>query len=95
MYNFTDYRVVVFLPPFLEYETGRWIHDMNKRYPCFLPIPALIVIIVAMFLIVQPSIYYDPLRLNPITNTLFIAATGLCAAGLSPIYPLNFKKEQR
>lgn len=72
------------------------MHDMNKRYPCFSPIPALIVIIVAMFFIVKPSIYHDPLWLIiSITNTLFVVATGLCAADPSPIYPLDFKKERR
>ena len=68
---------------------------MNKRYLRFLPIPTLIIIIAALFFIVRPSICYDPLWLIPIANTLFVTATGLCAAGPSPIYPLDFKKEQR
>ena len=95
MYNLTDYQVIEFFPPFLEYETGRWIHDMNKRYPSFLPVLALILIIAALFLIIQPSTYCDPPWLATITNTLFVALTGWYAAGQSPRYPLVFKKEQR
>jgi hypothetical protein len=68
---------------------------MNKRYPSFLPIPVLIVIIAAMSFIVQPSIYYDPLWLIPAKKILFITATALCTADRSARYPLAFKKEQR
>jgi hypothetical protein len=68
---------------------------MNKRYLSFLPIPALIVIIAELYFTVKPSVFNDPAWLIPITNTLFVAVIGLCAAVQSPRYPQDFKKEQR
>ncbi len=46
---------------------------MNKRYLSFLPIPALILSITVLHLAVNPSVFYDPAWLIPITNTLFVA----------------------
>jgi hypothetical protein len=48
---------------------------MYKRYLYlgFFPIPALIVIIVALYFAVKPSAFYDPALLIPFANTLFVA----------------------
>ena len=43
-----------------------------KRYLAFIPIPVLIAVVVALNLIVKPSLFYEPSWLLPITNTLFI-----------------------
>ncbi len=45
---------------------------MNKRYFGFLPIPALILTIAILHYAVQPTVFYDPGWLIPITNTLFV-----------------------
>ena len=46
---------------------------MNERYLGFLPIPTLILTILALHLISNPSVYYDPGWLIMITNTLFVS----------------------
>ena len=38
----------------------------------FIPIPALIVIIAGLYAIVNPSSSYEPARLLPVTNTIFV-----------------------
>ena len=43
-----------------------------KRHMGFIPIPALIVIMAALYLIVKPSLFYEPSWLLPITNTVFV-----------------------
>jgi hypothetical protein len=45
----------------------------DNKHLSFLPIPALIVIISALYFAVKPSVFYDPAWLIPITNTLFVA----------------------
>ncbi|HET6420178.1 MAG TPA: PAS domain S-box protein, partial [Geobacteraceae bacterium] len=46
----------------------------------WLPIPALIFTIAVLNIAVEPSVFYDPPWLIPITNTLFIAAICLAVA---------------
>jgi PAS domain S-box-containing protein len=48
------------------------VNRMAKRHLSFMPIPALIVIIAALYLIVKPSVFYEPPWLLPITNTVFV-----------------------
>jgi len=45
---------------------------MDKKYLSFIPIPALIVVVLALYLTVQPSVFFEPAWLLPITNTLFV-----------------------
>ncbi len=44
----------------------------DKRYFSFIPIPALVVIILALYLVIKPSLFYEPSWLLPITNTVFV-----------------------
>jgi phosphatidylglycerophosphate synthase len=67
---------------------------MNKIYPNFLTILALIVIIAVLFFIIQPSIYDDPLWLIPITNTLLIAVIVIFFSGEPSRIPPAFNKEE-
>jgi hypothetical protein len=48
------------------------VNRMAKRHLSFMPIPALIVIIAALYLIVKPSVFYEPSWLLPLTNTVFV-----------------------
>lgn len=59
---------------------------MKKKlidYPGFVPIPALIVIIAVLNTTVNPSLFYDPAWLIPITNTIFIAAVCFVVAWIA------------
>ncbi len=45
---------------------------ITSKYLSFLPIPALVVIITAFYLIIKPSLFFEPAWLLPITNTVFV-----------------------
>ena len=45
---------------------------MDKKHLSFIPIPALIVIVLALYLAVKPSVFFEPTWLLPITNTVFV-----------------------
>jgi PAS domain S-box-containing protein len=45
---------------------------ISKRYLGFMPVPAFIAIIAVLYLVVKPSLFYEPAWLLPITNTLFV-----------------------
>ena len=42
------------------------MNGMDKRHLSFIPVPALIVIIVALYLIIKPSVFFEPTWLLPI-----------------------------
>ena len=42
------------------------------KYFSFIPVPALVVIILTLYLILKPSLFYEPSWLRPITNTVFV-----------------------
>jgi hypothetical protein len=44
----------------------------SKRYLGFIPVPALILIMAVLEIVVKPSLFYEPVWLLPITNTLFV-----------------------
>jgi PAS domain S-box-containing protein len=44
----------------------------DKESLSFIPIPALIIIVLALYLIVKPSVFFEPTWLLPITNTVFV-----------------------
>jgi PAS domain S-box-containing protein len=48
------------------------VKRMNKRHLSFIPIPALIIIMAVLYLVVKPSLFFEPAWLLPITNTLFV-----------------------
>jgi len=47
---------------------------MENRHVSFLPIPALIVLITALHFTVGPKVFFEPLWLLPVTNTVFVTA---------------------
>ena len=53
---------------------------MNSRKVGIFPIPALLVLIVVLYVTVNPSTFFDPAWLIPITNTLFITITCIAVA---------------
>jgi PAS domain S-box-containing protein len=65
---------------------------MDKRYLGFLPIPALVVIIAALYFTISPSVFYEPAWLIPISNTLFVAV--ICFA-VAYIAMRNYKATGR
>ena len=48
------------------------MNRIPKRYISFIPIPALTVIVLTLYLFVNPSLFYEPSWLLPITNTVFV-----------------------
>ena len=65
---------------------------MDKRHLSFIPIPALIVIIVALYLIIKPSVFFEPTWLLPITNTVFVTVVFFIVAYIAM---RNFKATGR
>ena len=65
---------------------------MDKRHLSFIPVPALIVIIVALYLIIKPSVFFEPTWLLPITNTVFVTMIFLIVAYIAM---RNFKATGR
>jgi len=65
---------------------------MDKRLLGFLPIPLLAGIIAMLYFVVDPSAYYDPGWLIPVTNTLFV---GLICFGVAFISMRNFRATGR
>jgi PAS domain S-box-containing protein len=53
---------------------------IKNGYLSFIPIPTLIVIVVALSLIDKPSLFYEPSWLLPITNTVFVTVVFLIVA---------------
>ncbi len=53
---------------------------MNGKSLAFIPIPALIVLIGTLYISVNPSLFYEPGWLIPVTNTLFVTVVGLAVA---------------
>ena len=45
---------------------------MDKKHLSFLPIPALIIVVLVLYLAVKPSAFFEPAWLLPITNTVFV-----------------------
>jgi PAS domain S-box-containing protein len=68
------------------------MNKMDKRHLSFIPIPALIVIIVALYLIIKPSVFFEPIWLLPITNTVFVTLIFLIVAYIAM---RNFKATGR
>ena len=44
----------------------------GTRHLSFIPVPVLVVIILALYVIVKPSLFYEPSWLLPVTNTIFV-----------------------
>ncbi len=65
---------------------------VDKRHLSFIPIPSLIVIIVALYLIIKPSVFFEPTWLLPITNTVFVTIIFLIVAYIAM---RNFKATGR
>jgi PAS domain S-box-containing protein len=68
------------------------MNRMDKRHLSFIPVPALIVIIVALYLIIKPSVFFEPAWLLPITNTVFVTMIFLIVAYIAM---RNFKATGR
>jgi PAS domain S-box-containing protein len=45
---------------------------MDKKRLSFIPIPALIIIVLALYLTIKPTVFFEPTWLLPITNTVFV-----------------------
>ena len=56
------------------------MNHKSKKFVAFLPIPTLALIIVALELFVQPSLFYEPTWLLPIMNTVFVTLVSLIVA---------------
>ena len=52
----------------------------DKTYLAFIPIPALVVVILVLHLIINPSRFYEPPWLLPITNAVFVTLVFLIVA---------------
>jgi PAS domain S-box-containing protein len=62
-------------------EKGEAIVDRkDKRYLAFIPIPTLVVVISVLYLIVKPSLFYEPPWLLPLTNAVFVTVVFLIVA---------------
>jgi uncharacterized protein (DUF983 family) len=68
------------------------MNRIDKRHLSFMPIPALIVIIVALYLVIKPSVFFEPTWLLPITNTIFVTIIFLIVAYIAM---RNFKAAGR
>ncbi len=53
---------------------------MDRPYQGFLPVALIIALIAALRVSVDPSVFYDPGWLIPVTNTLFVTLTSLAVA---------------
>jgi len=58
-------------------------HTMNKKYWGLLSLPLFIGLIAALYLTIDPVMYYDPGWLIPVTNTLFVTLIYLTVAYLA------------
>jgi PAS domain S-box-containing protein len=56
------------------------VNRKETRYLSFIPIPALVAIILAFYWIIKPSLFYEPPWLLPITNTVFVTVVFLIVA---------------
>ena len=48
------------------------MNGVGNRHLSFIPIPALIAIILVLYLTIKPSLFFEPAWLLPITNTIFV-----------------------
>jgi PAS domain S-box-containing protein len=56
------------------------VNRKGKRYLAFIPVPTLVVVMSALYLIVKPSRFYEPPWLLPITNAVFVTVVFLIVA---------------
>jgi PAS domain S-box-containing protein len=77
-----DYNQISFRSEAIAQEKGNEskVNRKDTRYLSFMPIPALVLIILALYFIIKPSLFYEPSWLLPITNTVFVTVVFLIVA---------------